>query len=408
MLVRVAHSAEIPRMLENLPRLPDDPILGLAAACKEDTNPDKVDLTLGIYMDEHGVCPVVDAIKQAERRLLEEEDTKAYMAPAGVAAFNEGIKTLVLGADSAPLAAGRVSSIQAPGGCGALRIGAEVIHAAAPHARVWVSDPTWPVHIPLIGSVGLGFETYRYYDSATHGVDFEGMVDDLRAAGSGDLVLLHGCCHNPCGADLSLEQWGVIADMAEQQGFTPFIDIAYQGLGDGLEQDAAGLRILTARLPEVIIAASSSKNMGLYRERTGATLFVGQTPDSATALLSQAKVAARRVYSMPPAHGALLAGMVFSDPALMASWHAELLGMCERINGLRSDLVEKLATVTDRDFGFIRREKGMFSFLGLSKEQVGVLREQHSVYMLGSSRINVAGVNASNIDYLAKAIASVL
>ena len=225
-------------MLDALPRLPDDPILGLAAACRADPNPLKVDLTVGIYMDEDGVCPVFDAVRRAQETLVAEEISKAYLPPAGVADFNEGMQRLVLGADSAALADGRVSSIQAPGGCGALRIGAEIVHAAAPGARVWVSDPTWPVHIPLLGSVGLQFETYRYYEPSTHGVNFDGMVEDLKAAGSGDLVLLHGCCHNPCGADLSQEQWGVIADMAEAQGFVPFIDIAYQGLGDGLEEDA--------------------------------------------------------------------------------------------------------------------------------------------------------------------------
>lgn len=395
-------------MLETLERLPDDPILGLAAACRADPNPDKVDLTLGVYMNEQGVCPVVDAIKKAERKLLQEEDSKGYLPPAGVAAFNEGMQTLVLGKSSAALSAGRVSSIQAPGGCGALRIGAEVIQAAAPGAKVWVSDPTWPVHIPLLGSVGLEFASYRYYDRQTHGVNFEAMQEDLLQAGPEDLVLLHGCCHNPCGADLSLDQWGIIADMAEAQGFTPFIDIAYQGLGDGLDEDAAGLRLLASRVPEMIIAASCSKNMGLYRERTGITLFLCQTPVSAQALLSQAKVAARRVYSMPPAHGALLAGMVLSDAELTASWHRELLGMCERINGLRSNLAEKLRDATGKDFEFIRDEKGMFSFLGLNEEQVRTLRDEHSVYMLGSSRINVAGVNASNIDYLGTAIGKVL
>ena len=395
-------------MLDRLPRLPDDPILGLAAACRADSNPHKVDLTLGVYMDETGLCPVFDAIKQAERLLLEEEDSKTYLPPAGVAAFNSGIQQLVLGADSVALAEQRVSSIQAPGGCGALRIGAEVIQAAAPGARVWVSDPSWPVHIPLLGSVGLEFSTYRYYDPASHGVNFDAMVEDLSAAGRDDLVLLHGCCHNPCGADLTLEQWGVIADMAEAQGFLPFIDIAYQGLGDGLDADAAGVRLLVSRLPELIVAASCSKNMGLYRERTGATLFICQSGESAAALLSQAKVAARRVYSMPPAHGALLAGQVLDDAGLRASWEAELLGMCSRINGLRTDLVSKLSAATGRDFAFIEKEKGMFSFLGLSAEQVKRLREEHSVYMLGSSRINVAGVREANIDYLCQAIASVL
>ncbi|WOJ95168.1 amino acid aminotransferase [Congregibacter variabilis] len=395
-------------MLDALELLPDDPILGLAALCRTDDNPKKVDLTVGIYMDENGVCPVFDAIRQAQTTLVAKEVSKAYLSPAGVAGFNPGMQKLVLGENSAALADGRVSSIQAPGGCGALRIGAEIIQAASPGAKVWVSDPTWPVHIPLLGSVGLQFSTYRYYDAQTHGVNFDAMVEDLKAAGPNDIVLLHGCCHNPCGADLSQEQWSIIGDMAEAQGFMPFIDIAYQGLGDGLDEDAAGLRQLAERLPEMIIAASCSKNMGLYRERTGCTMFLCRDKKNADALLSQAKVAARRVYSMPPAHGALLASAVLADDDLTANWQAELRGMCDRINGLRSDLVEKLQTATGRDFEFIRAEKGMFSFLGLSGEQVQTLRDDYSVYMLGSSRINVAGVNARNIDYLADSIAKVL
>ena len=395
-------------MLEQLEALPADPILGLSAACRADSNPNKVDLTVGIYMDEQGVCPVFEAVQRAQHALDEEEVTKAYLPPAGDEAFNQGLQRLVLGADSAALADRRVTSIQTPGGCGALRIGSEVVHAAAPDARVWVSDPTWPVHIPLVGSVGLGFETYRYYEPVTHGVNFEGMVEDLKAAGAGDIVLLHGCCHNPCGADLSLEQWGVIAEMAEQQGFTPFVDIAYQGLGDGLDEDAAGLRLLVSRLPEVIIAASCSKNLGLYRERTGAAIFVCRDAANADAILSQAKVAARRVYSMPPAHGALLAGRIFSDDALGALWRSELATMCGRINELRSGLRQALETHSGADFAFIEKEKGMFSFLGLSAEQAIRLREEFSVYMLDSSRINVAGVNAKNLDYLADAVAKVL
>lgn len=395
-------------MLEVLPRLPDDPILGLAAACRADPNPNKVDLTVGIYMDEQGLCPVFEAVQQAQRQLIEQESSKAYIPPAGDAAFNTGIQQLVLGADSSALLAGRVSSVQTPGGCGALRIGAEIIQAARPNARVWVSDPTWPVHIPLLGSAGLRFESYRYYDAPSHGVDFEGMVADLKSAQRGDVVLLHGCCHNPCGADLDLEQWAQIAEMAEQQGFLPFIDIAYQGLGDGLERDAAGLRLLVERLPELIVAASCSKNLGLYRERTGATLFIGQNSASAEALQSQALVAARRVYSMPPAHGALIAGRVLGDQALRQSWQNELESMCRRINTLRSDLRSKLEAAVDQDFSFIEREKGMFSFLGLSAEQAQRLRREHSVYMLDSSRINVAGINAANIDIVARSVAQVL
>lgn len=395
-------------MLDQLERLPADPILGLAAAARADTNPDKVDLTVGIYMDEQGVCPVFEAVRQAQAILVEEETTKAYMPPAGDADFNAGMQRLVLGAAHPALAGGRVSSVQTPGGCGALRIGAEIIQAASPGARVWVSDPTWPVHIPLLGSVGLQFQTYRYYDPASHGVHFDAMVEDLKAAREGDVVLLHGCCHNPCGADLSLTQWGVVADMAEAQGFLPFIDIAYQGLGDSLDQDAAGLRLLAERLPEVLVAASCSKNMGLYRERTGATIFVGRNRDNAEALVSQASVAARRVYSMPPAHGALIAGRILSDATLEAQWRAELETMCGRINGLRRSLREKLEAASGRDFAFIEQEKGMFSFLGLSAEQAIRLREEFGVYMLNSSRINVAGVNARNLAYFAASVAKVL
>ena len=395
-------------MLDTLERLPPDSILGLAAIARADTNPHKIDLTVGVYMDESGITPVFDAIASAQRTLVENETTKVYMAPSGDEQFNLGMRKLVLGEDSPALRDNRVSSIQAPGGCGALRIGAEIIQAARPGARVWVSDPTWPVHIPLLGSVGLKFETYRYYDPASHGVNFDAMVEDLKQAGPDDVLLLHGCCHNPCGADLTLEQWGVIADMAEAQGFMPFIDIAYQGMGDGLEQDAAGIRLLVERVPELIIAASCSKNMGLYRERTGITLFVCRDANNAEALLSQAAVAARRVYSMPPAHGAILAGKVLSDPALTASWKQELEGMCSRINFLRAALVKELAAQCDRDFTFIANEKGMFSFLGLTKEQALLLRSEHSVYMLDSSRINVAGINAGNVAPLAKAVASVL
>ncbi len=395
-------------MLDKLERLPPDSILGLAAAARADDNPDKVDLTVGIYMDEQGVCPVFEAVRKAQQALEEEEVTKAYLPPAGSPEFNEGIQRLVLGDGHPALADGRVSSVQAPGGCGALRIGAEIVYAANTEAWVWVSDPSWPVHIPLLGSVGLDFQTYPYYDPESHGVNFNAMVEDLQGATANDVVLLHGCCHNPSGADLTLDQWEVIADMAETQGFLPFVDIAYQGLGDGLDEDAAGVRLLAERLPEVLIAASCSKNMGLYRERTGATLFVGRDRDSAETLVSQALAAARRVYSMPPAHGALIAGRILSDEALGREWRGELTDMCGRINGLRGSIREKLEQASGRDFAFIEKEKGMFSFLGLSAEQAVRLREEYSVYMLDSSRINVAGVNARNIDYFAQSVAAVM
>ncbi len=395
-------------MLEYLKSLPTDPVLGLAAEARADSNPQKVDLTLGVYMDDSGLCPVFAAVRSAQQALVEAEQTKVYMPPAGDEAFNTGIRRLLLGAANPALRDGRVASVQTPGGCGALRLGAEVVRAASAQARVWVSDPTWPVHIPLLGSVGLEFATYRYYDPASHGVDFNAMVEDLKKARRGDVVLLHGCCHNPSGADLSLEQWAEIASMAESQGFTPFVDIAYQGLGDGLEQDVAGLRLLVDRLPEVIIAASCSKNMGLYRERTGAVLFVCADSAHVANSTGHALAAARRCYSMPPAHGALIAGRILSDDLLELQWREELAIMCERINGLRSSLRAQLEVATGRDYAFIEQEKGMFSFLGLSAEQAVRLRREHSVYMLDSSRINVAGVNAGNLEYLAAAVAAVL
>lgn len=395
-------------MLQGLERLASDLILGLSDACRADPNPNKVNLTVGIYMNEEGVCPVFEAVQLAQRAIVDEEMTKAYLPAAGDAQFNTGIQRLTLGADSTALSDGRVSSIQTPGGCGGLRIGAEIIQAASPGATVWISDPTWPVHIPLLGSVGLQLQSYRYYDPASHGVNFDGMVEDLKNARAGDVVLLHGCCHNPCGADLSLAQWAIVADMLEQQGLTPFVDIAYQGLGDGLDEDAAGLRLLISRLPEVIVAASCSKNLGLYRERTGATIFVCRDEANASAILTQAQAAARRVYSMPPAHGALVAGRVLTDDNLGVIWRTELSAMCQRINGLRTNLRRALEAACGQDFAFIEREKGMFSFLGLSAEQAVRLRKEFGVYMLDSSRINVAGINARNIDYVAQSVSEVL
>ena len=394
-------------MLSTLSVLPPDPILGLAATCRADTNPDKIDLTVGIYMDEDGICPVFEAVQIAQRALVAEEVTKAYLPAAGDQVFLDQMKGLVFG-DELVGDGKHITAIQTPGGCGAIRIASEVLAAASPDATVWVSNPTWPVHIPLLGSVGLKFATYRYYDPSTHGVDFEGMVDDLKGARDGDIVLLHGCCHNPSGADLTLDQWSAVADLAEAQGFTVLVDLAYLGMGQGLDIDAAGLRLMASRLGELIVAASCSKNLGLYRERTGTALFFGHDTQTAAATHSHGLGAARRVYSMPPAHGALLAGRVLSDPDLRASWEAELAGICARMNLLRNTFSERLTARTDRDFGFISRENGMFSFLGLSVEQAQSLRASRGLYMLDSSRINVAALNDHNMDLVVEAVASVL
>jgi aspartate aminotransferase len=359
-------------------------------------------------MTEQGVTPVFEAVRLAQEALEAEEKTKVYLPPAGDETFLVGMQALLLGEDSAAIGEQRVATIQTPGGCGALRLGAEVVRVASPGARVWMSAPTWANHLPLMGSAGLETRAYRYYDKDSHEIDFDGMMADLAEAQPADIVLLHGCCHNPCGADLTADHWRAVATLAAERGFTPFIDFAYQGLGDGLEEDAWGLRHLVDQLPEVIVAASCSKNLGLYRERTGAVLFVTGGAVEAEAARSQALVAARRNYSMPPAHGALLAGRVLSDASLGKLWREELSDMCARINGLRGLMVEKLNEATGADFGFIQRQRGMFSFLGLTEDQVNRLREEHSVYMLGSSRVNVAGVNSGNIDYLAQSLAAVL
>ena len=395
-------------MFDSLPVLPPDSILGLAAACRADPNPDKVDLTLGVYMDETGLCPVFEAVQQAQQALVSEERTKVYMPPQGDLDYLNGIRSLVFGETGLTTLGDRTSAVQTPGGCGAVRLGAEVLYAAAPEATVWVSDPTWPVHIPLMGSVGLQFKSYRYYSSDMKGLDFEAMLADLESAKPGDVVLLHGCCHNPSGVDPTLEQWLVLADLMSERQLLPMMDFAYQGMGAGLDQDAAGIRAVLERVPEMIIAVSSSKNIGLYRERAGAVVFVGGDARAAEAMASQAVSAARRVYSMPPAHGALLAGRVLSSSQLRSSWEAELGQICERINGLRGQFQEALTTATGRDFGFIGTEHGMFSFLGLSVEQAQRLREEQSVYMLDSSRINIAGLNANNLGRVVEAVAAVL
>ena len=395
-------------MFDSLPVLPPDSILGLAAACRADPNPDKVDLTLGVYMDETGLCPVFEAVQLAQQALVSEEQTKVYMPPQGDPDYLAGIRSLVLGEVGMASLGDRSSAVQTPGGCGAVRLGAEVLHAAAPTATVWVSDPTWPVHIPLMGSVGLQFKTYRYYSSEMKGLDFDAMISDLEDAQSGDVVLLHGCCHNPSGVDPTKEQWATLAELLAERQLLPMIDFAYQGMGAGLDEDAAGIRTVLERVPEMIIAVSSSKNIGLYRERAGAVVFVGGDARAAEAMASQAVSAARRVYSMPPAHGALLAGRVLSSPTLRSSWQTELGRICERINALRCQFQDALTIATGQDFGFIGTEHGMFSFLGLSVEQAQRLRQEQSVYMLDSSRINIAGLNANNLGRVVEAVAAVL
>ncbi|MGI9019004.1 MAG: aromatic amino acid transaminase [Euzebya sp.] len=396
-------------MLENLPPLPPDPILGTTVACRNDPNPDKVDLGVGVYKDDEGNTPIFAAVREAEARILAEQPTKVYVSPPGDALFIEGVVRELFGADHPVLAEHRVGAVQAPGGSGALRLGAGLLLRAQAQTQLWVSTPTWGNHIPLLGAAGLDMQSYPYYDRSSHEIQFDQMLDCLKQRGAGDVVLLHGCCHNPCGADLTRQQWDAIGDLAEERGFTPYVDIAYHGLGQGMEDDAYGVRMLARRVPEMLVSYSASKNFGLYRERTGLAITVNATSTGAATDTSQMANIARELYSMPPAHGASIVGQILSDPDLTHSWNEEVGQMRNRLNGLRALLADKLREATESsEFDFIAGERGMFSFLGLSPEQVARLQQDHSVYPIPSSRINVAGITADNAERVARSIAAVL
>ncbi len=396
-------------MLENLSPLPPDPILGTTVACRNDPNPDKVDLGVGVYKDASGNTPVFAAVSAAESRVLAQQPTKVYVSPPGDARFIAGITRELFGPDNHVIAEGRIGAVQAPGGSGALRLGAGLLLRAKAGTQLWVPTPTWGNHIPLMGAAGLDIQQYPYYDRGSHLIQFEQMLATLAGRGPGDVVLIHGCCHNPCGADLSPEQWDAVADVAERRGFTPYVDFAYHGLGEGMEEDSYGVRLLASRVPEMLIAYSASKNFGLYRERTGLAITVNATSDGAATDTSQMANIARELYSMPPAHGASIVGEILDDADLTASWKGEVTQMRTRINGLRALLSDTLREVTGTDeFDFIAGERGMFSFLGLTPEQVQSLQREHSVYPIPSSRINVAGITEGNVGYVAKAIAAVV
>ncbi len=395
-------------MFEALEALSPDPILGLMAAYREDPRENKIDLGVGVYRDEAGNTPIMKSVSAAEQRRFEAETTKAYIGPPGTPEFNVVARQLMFGPAHAVLQDKRVAGVQTPGGCGALRVGAELIKRARPETTVWVSNPTWANHVPLLGNAGLAIREYAYYDKTTRSLDADGMLAALGEVPRGDIVLLHGCCHNPSGVDLKTEHWHAVAELANRQGFTPFIDLAYQGLGDGLEEDAEGVRIMADACPELIVASSYSKNFGLYRERVGALQIVSPDTRQTGIVQSQLGSVVRGIYSMPPAHGAAIVEIIRNDEALNAAWVEELTGMRERINGLRDLLARRLGERTGQDFGFIREQRGMFSFLGISAEQVAQLRDEYAIYMVDSSRINVAGVNGANIDHFVDSMGRVL
>jgi aspartate aminotransferase len=392
----------------NLEKLPPDPILGVTAAFRADPSPDKIDLGVGVYRDDHGNTPVPAGVREAERALLAEQRTKTYVGPAGNAEFNERIVELALGPVAREVR-DRTATIQTVGGCGALRLGAELIRASRPDAVVHVSDPTWANHEPLLGSSGLALQRYPYYDPATRGVAFDRMRDHLATLPSGSVVLLHACCHNPTGVDLDPDQWRALTDVFAERGLVPFVDLAYQGFSDDLESDVYGLRLLATRVPQLLLAVSCSKNFGLYRERTGALAVVAGNAAAAAAIATHEARTARRMYSMPPDHGAAIAARVLANPELRALWESELQGMVARMKSLRALLADRLATRRpDLDFSWVTRQRGMFSLIGLDSAAIGELRGRHHVYVPPDGRMNVAGVSESNVDRVADSIVAVL
>jgi aspartate aminotransferase len=396
-------------MLETLAKLPEDPLLGIMAAFRRDQDPRRVDLGVGVYRTEEGETPIPAAVRAAERDLLAAEGTKVYVGAAGNPRFNQAILDLTFGAQSELQQSGRAQALQAPGGCGALRIGAELLRIARRDAVIHVSEPTWANHEPLLGNTGLAIERYPYLDRATGGVRVAQMLEYLETLAPGAVVLLHGCCHNPSGADLAESDWIALAGVLERRGLLPFVDIAYQGLGRGLEADAFGARCLARHVPEMLVAVSCSKNFGLYRERTGGIIVVSGSSERTGTAMSQLQRIARGMYSMPPDHGAELVARVWESPPLRASWQLELEAMRVRIETLRAALVAELrARRSDVEYGFIARQRGMFSLLPLTAAQIAALRESHHVYLSGDGRINVAGISRRNVGYVAESLAAVM
>jgi aspartate aminotransferase len=396
-------------VLEHLDRLPPDPILGLMGAFRADSDPRKVDLGVGVYRDDAGETPVMGAVRQAEQDLLAHQTTKTYVSAVGNAGFNAAMERLSMGEGHTALASGRLRTIQAPGGCGALRLGAELIRAAVPEAVVYVSTPTWANHVPLLSNCGLKLERYPYFDPATGGVAFDAMLGALDRLPPRSVVLLHASCHNPTGADLEDGQWRELLEVVRRRSLLPFLDVAYQGLGRGVAEDVYAPRLFCAELPEALVAVSCSKNFGLYRERTGALHVLSATPGAADASLSQLMRIARGLYSMPPDHGAAIVHAILTQERLRSAWEQELEAMRSRILELRAAAVQRLATTCPRkDFGYIVRQRGMFSYLGVDPRTVRELRERHHVYMLDDSRINIAGLRVENIGYFAEAVGNVL
>jgi len=396
-------------MFEHLKQLPADPILGLNQTFQQDSNPDKINLSVGVYQNAQGLTPVFTAVKKAEQQLIDQQLTKSYAPQIGDPAFLKYKARLLLGEDLLAELGDRVAMVMTPGGCGGLRMGAELLVGANDKSTVWVSDPTWANHYPLLQNAGLALKPYQYYSSDIHGVDFPAMLESINTIPKGDVVLLHGCCHNPTGADISPDEWDTVIDVLAERELIPFIDVAYQGFGDGLDQDAYGIRQAIKRLPEVLVASSCSKNFGLYRERVGAVMVVTPTTEQTSAAKSHILSAARSSYSMSPYHGGGIVGHLLADAALTEEWKAELEQVRLRMNSLRVKLANGLNEAqSTKDFSFVAQSKGMFCYLGISSEEVLTLRAEFGIYLLESTRINVAGLSEQNLPVIVERVAQVI
>ncbi|MGI9537680.1 MAG: aromatic amino acid transaminase [Desulfocapsaceae bacterium] len=386
-----------------------DAIFGLTEAFKQDSNPNKVNLGAGVYKDNHGITPIPDSVKEAERLLLDEEQTKSYLPISGDPDYTTCVQRLLFGEGSEVINSGRAVTAHCPGGTGALRIGGELIQKFTPDASMWISNPTWANHNGIFGAAGFNLNSYPYYNSDTKGLNYDELMATLQKVPAGDVVLLHGCCHNPTGVDLNEEQWSEVAALASKQGWIGFLDFAYQGFGDSVDADRCSVDAFAATGADFFVASSFSKNFGLYNERTGAITVVSPNGQEAAVAKSHLDLTVRVCYSNPPAHGGLIVKTVLSNPDLEQSWRRELEQMCKRIVSMRSALVDGLASRgVDGDFSYIKQQRGMFSFSGLSDETVGWLKANRGIYVVGGGRINVAGLTTANIDYVCDSIAESL
>ena len=393
----------------HIEQAPPDPIIGLTEAFSNDSNPAKVNLGVGVYQDATGKVPVLKVVRAAEARFYEQEATKSYLPIDGLAVYNKEVQKLLFGADAQVLAEGRAVTVQGLGGTGSLKIGADFIKRFLPEAQIWISNPSWENHQMLFESAGFKVNSYPYYDPETHGLNFNGMLETLKTLPAQSVVVLHACCHNPTGVDLSNEQWALVIDVVKERNLVPFLDFAYQGFGASLEADAFAVRAFAESGLQCLIASSFSKSFGLYRERVGALTVLTASSEESKRVLSQVKRVIRTNFSNPPSHGAQIVALALSDPVLRAQWEAELTEMRERIQQMRGKFVAMLREKgIEQDFSFIQQQRGMFSYSGLNPEQVKTLREKNSLYIVGSGRICLAAMNDNNIGAICEAIADVL